>query len=67
MIAAPAPPAKIAPVIAKKRMIASVCLNRRLKKYAKIGARARESVIDRYPWTTVFKGLFDLYDGCLRR
>jgi alpha-1,6-mannosyltransferase len=32
-----------------------------------VGARAREAVIERYPWKTVFKGLFDLYDGCARR
>lgn len=32
-----------------------------------IGARARKAVIERYPWRTVFKGLFDLYAGCMRR
>lgn len=28
-----------------------------------IGRKAREAVIERYPWKTVFKGLFDLYSG----
>ena len=35
MITAPDPPAKIAPVIAKNRNIASLCLNSKLKKNMK--------------------------------
>ncbi|MFZ4695315.1 MAG: glycosyltransferase family 4 protein [Verrucomicrobiia bacterium] len=32
-----------------------------------IGVCARKSVIERYPWKTVFKGLFELYSGCVKR
>ncbi len=28
-----------------------------------IGLKAREAVTERYPWKTVFKGLFDIYSG----
>ncbi|MCC7517629.1 MAG: glycosyltransferase [Verrucomicrobiae bacterium] len=32
-----------------------------------IGAHAREAVIRRYPWKTVFKALFEIYAGCVKR
>ncbi len=32
-----------------------------------VGAKARAAVIQRYPWTTVFRGLFELYARCIAR